>query len=681
MKVKLKIRQKILIYILSLFTVLYLFSLGYIVYKSRETIIKETKQNSVLVAQNAAGNIRHFFEKNLTITRTLSKAFTVYRELPPKQWQDLFLKMYMPVIKANPNVYIVWDSWEYYGFVPGYTKGYGRILQSVVREGSKFTISVEERSMDGDPERYGNFKQNNVDAIWEPYPDQVQEDIREPRLMTTIASPIQIEGKFMGLIGLDVELTYLQELVKSIKLPEGGYAFLLSSDGVIAGHPDGSLIFKNVSEILPDEVGLHNILQRVQKGENFEFSRYNGKDEHLMLFTPIRLDGVHSVWSLVISIPKGMLMSEANRTLLISLGVGILGLILIYIVLVFVSDGLTRPIVKITGSLKRMAAGEISGNLTLDINSGDEIEEMSKALNTTIEGLNQKTAFALDIGQGKLASQLEMLGENDILGKSLLDMRDSLQHANAEEEKRKVEDSKRAWANEGFALFSDILRQNSNSIDNLADEVVRNLVKYFSVNQAGMFIINDDDKNDVFFQYMAAYAWDRKKYVTKRIELGEGLVGACAMEKETIQLTEIPEDYVFITSGLGKATPRYVILVPLKHEDTVVGVLELASFSVMASHEVELLEKVGESIASSILSVKINTKTRMLLEQSQQQAEEMKAQEEEMRQNMEELLATQEEMGRKAEEQKRKEDDLINTYEAKIEDLKNQIIQLKSKGV
>jgi len=280
-----------------------------------------------------------------------------------------------------------------------------------------------------------------------------------------------------------------------------------------------------------------------------------------------------------------------------------------------------------------------------------------------------------------LASQLEMLGENDILGKSLLEMRDSLQHANAEEEKRKVEDSKRAWANEGFALFSDILRQNSNSIDNLADEVVRNLVKYFKVNQAGMFIINDDDKNDIFFQYMAAYAWDRKKYVTKRIELGEGLVGACAMEKETIQLTEIPEDYVFITSGLGKATPRYVILVPLKHEDTVVGVLELASFSVMETHEVELLEKVGESIASSILSVKINTKTRMLLEQSQQQAEEMKAQEEEMRQNMEELLATQEEMGRKAEEQKRKEDDLIKTYETKIEDLNNQIIQLKSKGI
>ena len=106
MKVKLKIRQKILIYILSLFTVLYLFSLGYIVYKSRETIIKETKQNSVLVAQNAAGNIRHFFEKNLTITRTLSKAFTVYRELPPKQWQDLFLKMYMPVIKQIQTLHV-----------------------------------------------------------------------------------------------------------------------------------------------------------------------------------------------------------------------------------------------------------------------------------------------------------------------------------------------------------------------------------------------------------------------------------------------------------------------------------------------------------------------------------------------------------------------------------------------
>jgi hypothetical protein len=151
------------------------------------------------------------------------------------------------------------------------------------------------------------------------------------------------------------------------------------------------------------------------------------------------------------------------------------------------------------------------------------------------------------------------------------------------------------------------------------------------------------------------------------------------MEKETIQLTEIPDDYVEITSGLGKATPSYILLVPLKHEEDVLGVIEIASFRVFEKHEVEFTERVAQSIASTILSVKINARTRMLLEQSQQQAEEMLAQEEEMRQNMEELQATQEEMSRKAQEQKQREDDLRREFEEEKERLMQEIKELKKK--
>ncbi len=679
MKIKLGIRQKILLYILTIFSVFYVIILGYIITNSRKTILVETIEKTELQARNSALEVQNFFEKNLTITQTLTQAFSIYQTIPPERWQKLFMDMYLPIIKANPHVYILWDSWEYYGYIPGYTKDHGRILMYILRSGNKFEQKVEERSLQGDPDKYGRFKRNNVDDIWEPYQDVVQDNSREALLITTIASPLKINGKFMGMVGLDVELTDIQNLVKNIKLVEGGYAMLVSKNGTIAGHPNSSLIYKGISSVLSNENDSTQIVGRIQRGEKFTLTQTDDLGrEHLMFFSPVSPLGTPTSWSLVLSIPKHEIMAQANHTLYVSLGVGLVGISLIILLLILFANNITAPIIRITESLKRMAKGEISTKMVLHIDSGDEVEEMAKALNTSIEGLNSKTSFALDIGNGRLSSKLELLGENDILGKSLLDMRDSLKKAKDEEDKRKAEDKKRAWANEGFALFSDILRQNSDNIQNLADEVVRSLVRYLNMNQAGLFILNDDDKNDNFFQLLSAWAWDRKKHANRRVEIGEGLIGACALEKETILLSEVPADYILITSGLGKATPRFIVLIPLKLEEVVLGVIEMASFTKLEPHQVEFVEKVAQSIASSILTVKINARTRYLLEQSQQQAEEMLAQEEEMRQNMEELQATQEEMSRKAEEQRVKEDELRRNYEEEIERLKDIINELKA---
>lgn len=680
MNSKRTIRAKILLYILSVFSIFYIITIGYIVVSSRQSILKETTQKTELIARNAASDIEKFFDRNISITRTLTQAFSIYQTMPSEQWSKLFLEMYLPIIKANPHVYIIWDSWEYYGYVPGYNKDYGRMLMYVLRDGNNFVQEREERSLDGDPEIYGAFKKGNVDDIWEPYFDVVTDDSREAKLMTTIASPIQINGRFMGLVGLDMELTDIQELVGNVETVEGGYAFLLSSTGVIAGHPNGELITKNVSEAFPEEFESEDILAKIQEAKEFSFIKVdeNG-DSHFVFFSPIDVDGIPKKWSMGISIPYNQIMASANRMLYISMGVGFFTLLVIIILLTFISNNLTKPIVTITESLKKMASGEISRKMLLKIDSKDEIQEMAEAFNRSIEGLNHKTSFALDIGNGKLNSDLELLSENDLLGKSLIDMRDSLKTAKDEEEKRKAEDKKRAWSNEGFAKFADVLRRNNDNIDELSNEIVKNLVKYMEANQAALFILHDEDENDKFFQLMSAYAWDRRKYVNKRVELSEGLIGACAMEKETIQLTEIPEDYVEITSGLGKANPKYIVLVPLKHEEEVLGVIEMASFKLLEQFEVDFLERVAQSIASTLLSVKINAKTKYLLEQSQQQAEEMLAQEEEMRQNMEELQATQEEMGRKAEEQRSKEEEIKRSYEQEIKELKEQIKELESK--
>ncbi|MBU8893458.1 MAG: GAF domain-containing protein [Bacteroidales bacterium] len=176
------------------------------------------------------------------------------------------------------------------------------------------------------------------------------------------------------------------------------------------------------------------------------------------------------------------------------------------------------------------------------------------------------------------------------------------------------------------------------------------MVNYLKANQGGLFIKNDDDDNEVFYDLVATYAFDRKKFSEKRIYPGEGLVGTCAIEKSTVYMTDIPDNYIKITSGLGGANPQSILIVPLKIEEDVLGVIEIASFNTFEKHEIEFVEKIAQNIASTLSSVKVNERTSQLLEKTQQQAEEMSAQEEEMRQNMEELQATQEEAARKSSE-------------------------------
>jgi hypothetical protein len=288
----------------------------------------------------------------------------------------------------------------------------------------------------------------------------------------------------------------------------------------------------------------------------------------------------------------------------------------------------------------------------------DEVGQMSKALNLLIKGLTNIFGFSMEIGKGNFDSHFTPLSDEDVLGHSLVEMRNELKKASEEEKKRKEEDDQRNWASQGLAKFSDILRKSNNDLEDLSYEIISQLVKYTNSNQGGMYVVNDNDKQDVFIEMKACYAFDRRKYLQKQIRFGEGLVGRCYQEKEKIYLTEIPNDYIKITSGLGDDNPRALLIVPLIYNDVIYGLVELASFKKIPDYAVEFIERVGESIAATISSVKSNIQTTYLLEQSQQQAEEMSAQEEEMRQNMEELRATQEQSARREEELHREVEEL-----------------------
>jgi PAS domain S-box-containing protein len=309
------------------------------------------------------------------------------------------------------------------------------------------------------------------------------------------------------------------------------------------------------------------------------------------------------------------------------------------------SEKISETVSSIHQFASDLTLGRLPNGPKLDI--AEDLSEISSLFSKFVNSLRDKIHFATKLEAGHTDEQLTPLSEDDTLANALLDVEKSLQKAAEEDLKYKAEEQKRAWTNEGLARFGEILRMKTDNLAALSDEIIANLVKYLHANVGEVFLYNDDNAGDAHLELVSAFAYDRKKHLNKRIELNEGLVGTCALEQLPIFITDVPEDYIEITSGLGDAPPRSILLVPLKVENQVFGVIEIASFNVLQPFEIEFVEKIAQSIASTFATVKININTAQLLLQSKKQAEEMAQQEEEMRQNLEELQATQEESARR----------------------------------
>ncbi|WKZ59654.1 MAG: GAF domain-containing protein [Cyclobacteriaceae bacterium] len=282
----------------------------------------------------------------------------------------------------------------------------------------------------------------------------------------------------------------------------------------------------------------------------------------------------------------------------------------------------------------------ICGYWAFDLEKKTISESVNKiALENQLKSVSKNIEFAEQISSGNLTVEYQLQNDQDELGNALLSMRENLLKASIKENQEK-------FVTIGITQVGDVIRNNPDSLQKLSDDFVRTVVKYMGMNQGALFLLEQEDESE-YLNLTACYAYDRKKYLERKISVEEGLVGQCFMERDVIYMTKVPQNYVQITSGLGEATPGCVILVPVMTADEIVGVFELASFKALEQYKIDFLRKVCENIASSIVSSRVTERVKRLLAESQQQTEEMRAQEEEMRQNMEELQATQEEMRRK----------------------------------
>lgn len=295
---------------------------------------------------------------------------------------------------------------------------------------------------------------------------------------------------------------------------------------------------------------------------------------------------------------------------------------------VWMNRAIVVPLRTISTEVKNLSYGKIPE--PLEIKQKDEIGELSESINKVFDNVNSYSKFAEEIGNGNFKYEFATASDYDVLGKSLLGMRDQLELV---EEESKV----RNWKTEGLAKFADILRLRDSNLTDFGRMVVSNIVKYVEANQGALYIVNDLNPDDICLELTGKYAYDRIKHDEHIIRPGQGLVGQVFQEGKYVYMTDVPQDFIKIQSGLGDANPNAVLIIPLIINDKIMGVMEFASFTEFSDAKIDFLLTLSESIASTIDSVKIGENTRNLLNESQSLEKNLKSREEEMRQTMEEM--------------------------------------------
>ncbi len=599
--------------------------------------------------------------------------------------RDIAVELCKKFTEDNDDYYSVWATFEPNGFdgkdsnfvnAGGCNTEKGRLSAGYYRDGASVVLSEALLDIEADTSDYYTLpKEKKEEIILEPYMYSYTENAADAILETNLIVPIMENNTFIGAAGVDISLKTLDDKISKIKIFETGFCKLVSNKGLIVSAKDTAIVRKESKEFLGEKS--KQIIDSIQNGKAFSSESFSSdlNCDAFMTFAPIVVGKTTTPWSIAIKVPVKEVLAEANNSFYKMFLLAIVGLLTLGFIMFRLISSMVNPIAKITTVLEDISLGKVSENSKLHFNNQDEIGKIGNAVNQLIDGLNSTSTFAKEIGTGNLAAKFEPLSSEDVLGNALLDMRKNLENARDEEDRRKQEDEQRNWATSGHARFAEILRQNNDNIEKLSFNLIKNLVDYCCSNQGGVFILNENDKDNSFLELTACYAFNRQKYLQKNIIIGEGLVGTCYLEGKTIFLTEVPQKYINITSGLGESNPKCILIVPLKLNDVIYGIIEIASFKVLRPFEVEFVEKLGESIASTISSVKVNIKTAQLLEISQQQSEEMRAQEEEMRQNMEEMHATQEELQRKD----AMTNEMVQQMKVQEEELKVNLAQMSEK--
>lgn len=653
LNIHLSLANKMILFFMIIAIAILGITMSYIGIKERNFMLENTKEKANLRIEKHTEEIISIIEQDFNISRGIFYAIYNYQNLDYQTRDDLIIRIVKNTLKKNPNYASFWIHFDLEHIDTNYINKrlrkrytcYRNEVNQEIFQTDTLTTDINKISSNS---TYLLLKNSKKETLLEPYLDSYTDIEEDNFLQTSVCVPIVKNNNFIGIIGADLKLDFFKNWFDKINTIDGTYMFLISNNGTIISYPNYENIGKKINEVFPllnIQFALSNYI-KTGKETNFEGTDPLSKESGYFWLKPIKLGEAGNPWSIGIFISKKTILNEISKTMSFSLLLLVMSITVIVITIgLMIQRQVSKPLKKSIINLKELAKGNVQVK-KMDIKTNKEMGEMSYSINLLINNLNKIVAFAQKIKEGNFNVNYEVKNDDDILGHSLLNMSSNLINAKNEEKKHKDEEDKRNWKTQGNAKLSEILRKYNNDIEELSFNVLDYLTTYLNAIQGSLYVKKEREDGDFVFELTGSIAYGRFKNDKQEFLLKEGLVGRCAFEKVILNMENIPENYVYVTSGLEQKNPQIVLLLPAIINQETYAVIELIAFDKFDNEKIDFLQKISEGIASTIANVKTNEQTKKLLEQSKQQTKELSSREEEIRQNVEELQATQEEAQR-----------------------------------
>ncbi len=278
---------------------------------------------------------------------------------------------------------------------------------------------------------------------------------------------------------------------------------------------------------------------------------------------------------------------------------------------------------RLGGQANVPGASGIWKNLTENVN------QLAQNLTTQVRSISE-VASAVTKGDLTRTIRVEAKGEVEAL-------KDTINQMIANLRATTLRNRETDWLKSNLAKFTQML-QGQKDLNAVTTRILSELAQVVNAHYGAFYILRQEDKTaPPILSLFAGYAYKKEKHIVPEFKIGEGLVGQVALEKEKILLTNVPSNYIKVSSGLGKTRPFNLIILPVLFENNVKAVIELASLDAFSQTHQDFLSQLTESIGIVLNTIEANTRTEGLLTQSQSLASELKIQQEELRRTNDEL--------------------------------------------